>query len=172
MDNGKILLRFDSGAGPGLLFSPSPPTPPSAAGPLAPSQRRRGAAAADRAGGVPQEAAGRVQVPPSRLSSSLAQGRASSPPHKKYVFSLVCELFWPTFFPPDGLSPASDERYLEAARAEGLIRSYGLATWDCLRVPPSDPVHLPLSEVIKLAEMAAAGKFHGLRFVQLPVGGR
>ena len=61
-------------------------------------------------------------------------------------------------------------------RTRGLIRSYGLATWDCLRLPPSDPGHLPLAEAVRLAELAALGSTtgsdglrHGFEYVQVPV---
>ena len=61
-------------------------------------------------------------------------------------------------------------------RTRGLIRSYGLATWDCLRLPPSDPGHLPLAEAVRLAELAALssttgsdGLRHGFEYVQVPV---
>lgn len=59
-------------------------------------------------------------------------------------------------------------RFLEEARTEDLIRSYGLSTWDCFRVPPTDPRYLPLAEVVKLAEVAG-GKMHGFKYIQVPV---
>ncbi|GAX79908.1 hypothetical protein CEUSTIGMA_g7348.t1 [Chlamydomonas eustigma] len=60
-------------------------------------------------------------------------------------------------------------KYLEDCRMEGLIKHYGLATWDCFRVPPSDPMYLPLSSVVQLAKAAAGGGEPGLKFIQLPV---
>ena len=60
--------------------------------------------------------------------------------------------------------------FLEKAKAEGTIRHYGLATWNCFRVPPSDPSYLPLSEVLKIAEVAAQGTSgHALQYLQLPI---
>lgn len=55
-------------------------------------------------------------------------------------------------------------QYLEAARADNLIRAYGLATWDCFRLPPSDPRYLPLAEVVRVAQMAGGAR-HGFRYV-------
>lgn len=54
-------------------------------------------------------------------------------------------------------------QYLEAARADNLIRAYGLATWDCFRLPPSDPRYLPLAEVVRVAQMAGGAR-HGFRY--------
>eukprot|EP00195_Chlamydomonas_chlamydogama_P005244 CAMPEP_0202907644 /NCGR_PEP_ID=MMETSP1392-20130828/43368_1 /ASSEMBLY_ACC=CAM_ASM_000868 /TAXON_ID=225041 /ORGANISM="Chlamydomonas chlamydogama, Strain SAG 11-48b" /LENGTH=441 /DNA_ID=CAMNT_0049596647 /DNA_START=275 /DNA_END=1600 /DNA_ORIENTATION=- len=58
--------------------------------------------------------------------------------------------------------------YLEMARAEGRIRWYGLATWDCFRKRPGDALYMSLADVLALAE-AVGGSTHGLRFVQLPI---
>jgi aryl-alcohol dehydrogenase-like predicted oxidoreductase len=57
--------------------------------------------------------------------------------------------------------------WYESQRREGRIRYYGLATWDCFRVPPGDPQHLSLEEVTGMAERAG-GPDHGMKFVQLP----
>ena len=57
--------------------------------------------------------------------------------------------------------------WYESQRREGRILYYGLATWDCFRVPPGDPQHLSLEEVVGMAEKAG-GEGHGMRFVQLP----
>lgn len=54
------------------------------------------------------------------------------------------------------------------ARTEGLINYYGMASWDCFRVPASSPAHLSLADVVQLA-IRAGGQGHGMRFVQLPV---
>lgn len=54
-------------------------------------------------------------------------------------------------------------------RALGRLRFYGLATWECFRRPPGDPLHLSLSDVTGLA-VRAGGVQHGFRYVQLPVG--
>ena len=55
----------------------------------------------------------------------------------------------------------------EEKRREGKIRFYGMATWECFRVPGDDPQHLSLQKVINMAEQIA-GSEHGFRFVQLP----
>ncbi len=56
---------------------------------------------------------------------------------------------------------------LERRRADGAIGSYGLATWDSLRVPSPDPRHLELEAVVDLAR-EIGGSAHGFRFVQFP----
>lgn len=58
-------------------------------------------------------------------------------------------------------------RLYESFRAQGRLGSYGLATWDCLRVPRSDPRFLSLEAVVGLAR-TVGGDDHGFRFVQLP----
>ncbi|MFB6080883.1 MAG: aldo/keto reductase [Haloferacaceae archaeon] len=62
---------------------------------------------------------------------------------------------------------------LEARRAAGDVGSYGVATWDALRVPPDDDRHLSLPEIHARARAAAASRGldpdeHGLAAVQLP----
>ena len=57
--------------------------------------------------------------------------------------------------------------WYESQRREGRIRYYGMATWDCFRVPPGDPQHLSLEDVVRMAAKAG-GPDHGMRFVQLP----
>ncbi|GLC52659.1 hypothetical protein PLESTB_000654400 [Pleodorina starrii] len=57
----------------------------------------------------------------------------------------------------------------ESLRAAGSIRSYGMATWDCFRVPPSDPGHVNLEEVVAVAKEAAGGGPSGFAAVQLPI---
>lgn len=57
---------------------------------------------------------------------------------------------------------------LEAAASAGEIRSYGVATWEGLRVPSEAPQHLDLVDLVDLAR-ELAGDAHRLRFVQLPV---
>lgn len=59
--------------------------------------------------------------------------------------------------------------FCESARAAGLIRYYGLATWLCFRSPSDEEgVHMSLVKVLELAAKVG-GEKHGLRFVQLPV---
>jgi aryl-alcohol dehydrogenase-like predicted oxidoreductase len=55
----------------------------------------------------------------------------------------------------------------EGLRREGKLGSYGLATWDCLRLPPSDPRHFSLEAAVRLARRVG-GDDHGLKFVQFP----
>lgn len=55
----------------------------------------------------------------------------------------------------------------EQKRKEGLIRYYGMATWDCFRVKKDNPSYLSLYEVFQLATKAG-GKQHGFKFIQLP----
>ncbi|KAL6755522.1 hypothetical protein V8C86DRAFT_2676453 [Haematococcus lacustris] len=59
----------------------------------------------------------------------------------------------------------------EKARLQGKLVYYGLATWDCFRVPPTHPAYLALADVVQLAEQAG-GAHHGFRFIQLPVNMR
>jgi aryl-alcohol dehydrogenase-like predicted oxidoreductase len=56
---------------------------------------------------------------------------------------------------------------LETARQHGKLQAYGLATWDCFRVPPGDEGYLSLRDVVKLAA-SVGGSGHGFRFIQLP----
>lgn len=55
----------------------------------------------------------------------------------------------------------------EQKRAEGRIRSYGMATWESFRAAKGDPQYLPLDRVLDLARQAG-GRDHGFRFIQLP----
>jgi len=55
----------------------------------------------------------------------------------------------------------------EKKRKEGKIRFYGMATWECFRTTPENPLFLQLAEVMDLA-VQAGGKEHGFRFIQLP----
>jgi aryl-alcohol dehydrogenase-like predicted oxidoreductase len=57
---------------------------------------------------------------------------------------------------------------LEAAVASGKIASWGLATWNGLRVPPEHPEHLSLTSICELAR-EIGGDGHHFRGVQLPV---
>ncbi len=57
--------------------------------------------------------------------------------------------------------------FYEAQRKAGAIRYYGMATWDCFRVPKDHPQHIMLSDIMKLAR-EAGGDEHGLKFIQLP----
>ena len=57
--------------------------------------------------------------------------------------------------------------FYEKKRKQGMIRFYGMATWECFRTTPENPLFLQLSEVLDLA-IQAGGKEHGFRFIQLP----
>ncbi len=57
---------------------------------------------------------------------------------------------------------------LEDAADEGLIRYYGLATWNGFRVAPTAPDYLSLSDVNALARRVRGMK-HRCRFIQLPL---
>ena len=57
--------------------------------------------------------------------------------------------------------------FYEKKRKQGKIRFYGMATWECFRTTPDDPLFLQLAEVMDLAEQAGGTK-HGFRFMQLP----
>lgn len=59
-------------------------------------------------------------------------------------------------------------QWLEQARAQGRIRAYGLATWDCFRRPPGSSDYLQLKAVVALAE-EVGGKDHGFRQAQCPL---
>jgi len=57
--------------------------------------------------------------------------------------------------------------FYEKKRKEGKIRFYGMATWECFRTTPENPLFLQLSEVMDLA-VEVGGTEHGFRFIQLP----
>ena len=57
---------------------------------------------------------------------------------------------------------------LEQAVADGLIGSYGCATWGGFRIPASNRSHLELSELVAIAR-EVAGNDHHFRAVQLPI---
>ena len=55
----------------------------------------------------------------------------------------------------------------EQKRDEGKLAFYGMATWECFRIPRSNPQHLELGDVLEMAARAG-GKNHGFRFIQIP----
>jgi len=55
----------------------------------------------------------------------------------------------------------------EKKRREGKIRFYGMATWECFRVPEDNQQYLSLDETVSLAK-AVGGEDHGFRFIQIP----
>ena len=58
-------------------------------------------------------------------------------------------------------------QFYEQKRKEGKIRYYGLATWECFRVPKDNPQYLSISDVLQIAQQVG-GENHGFRFIQLP----
>ncbi|MGI9069197.1 MAG: aldo/keto reductase [Pyrinomonadaceae bacterium] len=56
---------------------------------------------------------------------------------------------------------------LEKSRAQGKLKSYGVATWNGFRVPPDTTGYHSLSKMVAIAR-EFAGEQHGFRFVQLP----
>ena len=57
--------------------------------------------------------------------------------------------------------------FYESQRQKGIIKFYGMATWDCFRVQKDDAQFLLLSDVLELAKLVG-GNNHGFRFIQLP----
>ena len=57
---------------------------------------------------------------------------------------------------------------LEEAAEQGLIRYYGVATWNGFRVEPTAPDYLSLAEINALARKTRGMK-HRCRFIQLPL---
>ncbi len=58
--------------------------------------------------------------------------------------------------------------FLEQAAADGLIRAYGIATWNGLRTLPSAHNYLALPEIVALAR-EAGGVGHHFQAIQLPL---
>jgi aryl-alcohol dehydrogenase-like predicted oxidoreductase len=55
----------------------------------------------------------------------------------------------------------------EQKRREGKIKFYGMATWECFRVPRDSPQYLSLQDTVNMAK-DVGGQNHGFRFIQLP----
>lgn len=55
----------------------------------------------------------------------------------------------------------------EQKRDEGKIKFYGMATWECFRVPFDNPQYLSLEDTVSMAKKIG-GENHGFRFIQLP----
>ncbi len=55
----------------------------------------------------------------------------------------------------------------EQKRDEGKIKFYGMATWECFRVPHDNPQFLSLEDTVNMAKKIG-GKDHGFKFIQLP----
>lgn len=56
---------------------------------------------------------------------------------------------------------------LEEERRRGGLTAYGLATWDCLRVPATDPGHFSVETAVRIAR-EVGGEEAGLRYIQFP----
>lgn len=57
---------------------------------------------------------------------------------------------------------------LEQRVREGKIKCYGIATWDGLIVDPTHKRHVNLRRVLDMAKIAAGGRAHSLKVVELP----
>ena len=57
--------------------------------------------------------------------------------------------------------------FYEQKRKEGKIKFYGMATWECFRVPEDNSQYLSLQDTVELAK-EVGGEDHGFRFIQLP----
>ncbi|OLB91333.1 MAG: oxidoreductase [Thaumarchaeota archaeon 13_1_40CM_38_12] len=57
--------------------------------------------------------------------------------------------------------------FYEGQRKSLRIRYYGMATWDCFRVPVEHPQYISILDVVKLAR-EVGGDNNGFRFIQLP----
>lgn len=56
---------------------------------------------------------------------------------------------------------------LEKSRAQGQLKSYGVATWNGFRVPAGSSGYHSLARMVAIAK-EVGGESHGFRFVQLP----
>jgi len=57
--------------------------------------------------------------------------------------------------------------FYESQRKLGTIRYYGMATWDCFRVPQEHPQYLSIFDPVKIAK-EVGGEKNGFKFIQLP----
>ncbi len=55
----------------------------------------------------------------------------------------------------------------EQKRDEGKIKFYGMATWECFRVPKDNPQYLSFEDTVNMAKKIG-GENHGFKFIQLP----
>ena len=55
----------------------------------------------------------------------------------------------------------------EQKRDEGKIKFYGMATWECFRVPNDNTQYLSLEDMVNMAKKVG-GENHGFKFIQLP----
>ena len=57
--------------------------------------------------------------------------------------------------------------FYETQRKIGLIKYYGMATWECFRVPENHQQYLSIFDIVKLSK-EVGGEENGFRFIQLP----
>jgi aryl-alcohol dehydrogenase-like predicted oxidoreductase len=57
--------------------------------------------------------------------------------------------------------------FYESQRKNGSIKYYGMATWECFRVPKDHPQYLSISDIVKISK-EIGGNDNGFRFIQLP----
>jgi len=57
--------------------------------------------------------------------------------------------------------------FYETQRKNGLIKYYGMATWECFRVPNNHPQYLSIFDIVKLSK-EIGGEDNGFKFIQLP----
>jgi len=57
--------------------------------------------------------------------------------------------------------------FYENQRKIGLIKYYGMATWECFRVANENPQYLSISDVVKISKKVG-GEDNGFKFIQLP----
>lgn len=57
--------------------------------------------------------------------------------------------------------------FYEKQRKEKVIRYYGMATWECFRVPKEHPQYLSLYDIVKISR-EVGGTDNGFKFIQLP----
>src|ERR1700687_3586082 len=57
--------------------------------------------------------------------------------------------------------------FYEKQRKNKVIRYYGMATWECFRVPKEHPQYLSLYDIVKISN-EVGGADNGFKFIQLP----
>jgi aryl-alcohol dehydrogenase-like predicted oxidoreductase len=57
--------------------------------------------------------------------------------------------------------------FYESQRKNGTIKFFGMATWECFRVPKDNPQYLSIFDIVKLSK-EVGGTDNGFRFIQLP----
>jgi len=57
--------------------------------------------------------------------------------------------------------------FYEKQRKDKVIQYYGMATWECFRVPKDHPQYLSLYDIVKISK-EVGGTDNGFKFIQLP----